>query len=176
MGNTLIGSMRFNVWFPIANEMLWFSIRTLKRILDKCRAKEGSPTKSVTMQQYCNIFAGPNFFLHFKYSSILNTMFICMMYGAGMPQLFPLALITYCVVYFIEKYMLYYVYKSPPAYDEYLSEAVLGRMKIAPLFLLGFGYWMLTNKQILSNDYLEHIERKTDAFNSQHYWYEAMTP
>jgi len=146
MGNTLIGSMKFNVWYPIANDCLWFGIRTLKRVIDKLRAPDGKQTNCITMQQYVNIYAGPNFFMHYKYSSMMNIIFITMMYGVGMPILFPIALATYCVVYCLEKYMMYYVYKSPPAYDEYLNEAFLGRLTIAPLFMLGFGYWMLTNK------------------------------
>lgn len=35
IGDTIASAMAFNVYFPICMEIGWFSIRTLKRILDK---------------------------------------------------------------------------------------------------------------------------------------------
>jgi len=34
IGDTIVGSMVFNVFFPVVMEVLYFSIRSLKRILD----------------------------------------------------------------------------------------------------------------------------------------------
>jgi len=39
-------------------------------------------------------------------------------------------------------------------YDHRLSEMVLKTLLYAPIFYLAMGYWMASNKQILSNDYL----------------------
>lgn len=40
-----------------------------------------------------------------------------MMFGSGLPILFPIALVSFIVIYMLEKYMLYYVYTLPPKYD-----------------------------------------------------------
>jgi len=95
---------------------------------------------------------------------ILNIIFITFMFGTGMPILFPIATLTFLTLYILEKGMLYYGYREPPVYDEVLNEAVLSVMKLAPLFMLGFGYWFLSSKQLLSNDLLEPIQRKSVAF------------
>jgi len=84
--------------------------------------------------------------MHFKYSAMLNIAFIAMMFGAGMPILFPVAAASYLILYVVENYMLYYVYKEPPAYDEKLNLEVLRKLSLAPLFLVGFGYWMMSNR------------------------------
>lgn len=84
--------------------------------------------------------------MHYKYSAMMNITFITMMFGAGIPELFPVAFQCFCVLYCLEIYMLYYVYKEPPAYDEKLNDSVLTNLSYAPLFLLSFGYWMLSNK------------------------------
>lgn len=74
-----------------------------------------------------------------------------MMYGMGIPVLFPIAAFSLFVLYCIEKFMLYYVYREPPMYDEKLNNNALGILTWAPLLFLSFGYWMLSSKQLLGN-------------------------
>jgi hypothetical protein len=69
-----------------------------------------------------------------------------MLYGVGVPILFPAALLTFICLYVIEKGMLYYGYRDPPQFDEVLNNSVLHLLMLAPLFLLSFGYWMLSSK------------------------------
>lgn len=115
--------------------------------------------------------------MHYKYSSIQNIVFITMMFGAGLPRLFPIAAVSFLVLYLLEKYMLYYVYKYPPAYDEKLNNSVLSNISLSPLLLLSFGYWMFSNKQLLQRyDELQPIAKHSNAFNAQHYWQECITP
>jgi len=75
----------------------------------------------------------------------MNIVFITMMFGAGMPILFPIAAISLSAMFCLEKFMLYYVFQQPPAYDEKLNNTVLGNLDKGPVFLLAFGYWLLTN-------------------------------
>jgi len=100
----------------------------------------------------------------------MNIVFITMMFGAGLPILFPLASISLLMMYCLEKYEIYYVFQQPPSYDEKLNNAVLNNLDKAPIFLLSFGYWFLTNLQLLSNQHLQPVERASDAFQSQHVW------
>lgn len=41
IGKTIRDSMIFNSVFPIINEIIMKGVRTLKKILDRCMAKEG---------------------------------------------------------------------------------------------------------------------------------------
>ena len=63
--------------------------------------------------------------MHFKYSGILNIVFVTFVYGFGIPLLFLVALIFFIIIFFIEKAALYYSYRDPPMYDERLSQNVL---------------------------------------------------
>ncbi len=65
------------------------------------------------------------YFMHYKYSSIMNIIFITFTFGAGLPLLFPIAAVSLLVIYSLEMFMLHYVYKQPPAYDEKLNKSVL---------------------------------------------------
>ena len=49
IGDTIVGSMMFNIYFPIAMEFMWFGIRSALRLKDKIGAGE-SGTKCRTIQ------------------------------------------------------------------------------------------------------------------------------
>jgi len=174
-GDTIVGSMVFNIYFPVIMEIINLGVRSLKRLIDYVSRGEGTSTSKKTIQAYIDLYSGPVYFLHFKYSSILNITFIAMMFGAGMPVLFPVAAASLITLYFLEKFMLYYVYQAPPAYDEKLNNAVLGLLSYAPLFLLSFGFWILSNKQINQNGHLRDITAQDQAFDADHYWYRSFT-
>jgi hypothetical protein len=106
----------------------------------------------------------------------MNIVFITMMFGAGMPILFPIAAVSLSGMFLLENFMLHYVYKQPPAYDEKLNNTVLSNLDKAPVFLLAFGYWVLTNLQLIENEYLEPMEKGSDYFKSQHLWYDYYNP
>ena len=82
--------------------------------------------------------------------------------------------------------MLYYLYKKPPDYDEKLNDSILTNMTRAPLLLYAFGYWMLSNKQLLQTypewdaetqtGGLRSITYKGEAFQAEHFWYEFLNP
>lgn len=48
----------------------------------------------------------------------MNITYVTMMYGAGLPILFPIALASFVFIYLTEVHMLYYMYRKPPMYDE----------------------------------------------------------
>jgi len=47
---------------------------------------------------------------------------------------------------------------------------------MAPLFLLSFGYWTLSSKQLISNDHLIPKYRKSVPYDSAHYLYQMIDP
>lgn len=106
--------------------------------------------------------------MHFKYSSLLNIVFVTFMYGFGIPLLFPVAGIAILILYLVEKTMLFYAYRLPPMYDEKLAESVIGKLRWAPLLYLSFGFWMASNHQLLSNEYAGVLEKKSSPRPSMH--------
>jgi hypothetical protein len=115
----------------------------------------------------------------------LNISFVTMMYGMGLPILFPIAAFSFLTLYCMEKILLHYVYREPPMYDEKLNKNALSILTYAPILYLAFGYWMLSSKQLLGNE-LPHTWKYLDDVNIQsgHKWsevfsgaaYESSTP
>lgn len=50
-------------------------------------------SKSHTIQMYKAVYTGKEWPIHFKYSDALNITFLAMLYGIGMPIMFPMAMI-----------------------------------------------------------------------------------
>lgn len=146
IGNTLVGAMMFNVYWPVLEFFAFYGMRYCFRWMDRSFHFTKMQTKKTTIQQYVELYSGPVFFIHYKYSSILNITFVTMMYGVGIPILFPVAAASLFVLYCMEKLMIHYSYRMPPMYDERLNNNVLTIMTYAPLLFLSFGYWMLSSK------------------------------
>jgi len=120
----------------------------------KCSAKDryDPPTKATSIMGYVDLYAGPEFEMHFKYSAILNIIFVTFMYGLGLPMLFPYALLAMLILWVSEKALFFYSYRLPPMYDASLGKNVIRKMKVAPIFMMVFGYWFMSSNQLLNND------------------------
>lgn len=164
VGNIIVGSMAFNVYYPIIEAVGYYLMRLGFRILDrKGFSCDDRKTKSSSVQSYMDVVDGPIYYIHYKYSSILNITFVTFMYGFGMPILFPIAAISLLVLYLVEKILLFYAYRLPPMYDEHLSQNVLNKLQFAPILFCLFGYWMVSNLQLMSN---EHLNNKAQSSSS----------
>lgn len=102
------------MYFPFVFEVGYANMRVTSRFIDWVKAwkagHEGG-TCCTNIQQYVNLYAGPKYSIHYKYSSIMNIVFITMMFGAGLPILFPLASVSLISMYLIEKFEIYYVFQ-----------------------------------------------------------------
>jgi hypothetical protein len=113
------------------------------------------------------------FHMHYKYSIMLNIVFVTMLYGAGMPIMFPISFVSLLCLYIVEKFLLYYGYREPPNFDDELNNRVMSHLKYAPLFFLASSYWMLSNRQLFSNDTLIPKMRKNESYDPGHYFTSA---
>jgi len=168
IGAYLIYTMLFNSVYPLLEAVGYWAMRLGYRILDRGCSCDPYKTKTTSIQSYIDVYAGPVYFMHFKYASIENTVFVTFMYGFGMPILFPIAAFSFLVLYLCERSMLFYAYRLPPMYDHRLSESVLNKLNFAPCMFLFFGYWMVSNQQLLSNDNLTPVSNGSSVPKSNH--------
>lgn len=118
-----------------------------------------------------NLYSGPEYMMHFKYAAMLNVVFVTFMYGLAVPLLFPLACLFFVVSYLVERITLAFSYRKPPMYDDALNKSAIGFLKIAPLFMMFFGFWTMGNRQIFNNE-VEGREYRTDPVITKHAGYE----
>ena len=53
-----------------------------------------------------DLYSGPEYteILHSKYAEILNVTYITMLYGLGLPIMFPIAFLSYFIFWCTERY------------------------------------------------------------------------
>lgn len=158
----IINSIFPSIEFGIAYTKLW-----LFRKMDRKWGTNEYNTKKTNIQQYVDLYSGPELLIHFKYSGILNVTFVTMMYGLGCPILFPIAAWTYFHLYSLERLLTAYFYQLPPTFDDQMTKNALGIMRWATVFYLFFGYWMLSSKVIFQN-YFNLINFSTEKMLSGH--------
>jgi len=85
--------MLYNAVWPIIEFSISYSIRHCKRSIDqkKCWPNNLTNTKPETLLQFEELYNGPTFEIHYKYSAIMNIVFCTFLYGSVMPFLFPIA-------------------------------------------------------------------------------------
>lgn len=150
VGQAIVTTMLFNMVFPIIEFFIFGSIRFLRRMADRgCSMRRR--TKKTLLYDYLELYLGPKYQIHVKYSYILNVTYITFMFGAGMPILFPIALGSFIIKYAMERLQLAYSYQVPPMYDESLNRTAIKYLLFAPFMYLTIGYWMLDNVQIFNN-------------------------
>jgi len=98
----------------------------------------------------------------------MNVCFVTFMYGLAIPILFVIALFFFCVLYFVERLLLTYYYRKPPMYDEKLNRRALRIIKWTPVVMLLFGYWIMSNKQLFTNEVFP-IKKAGDPIVTGHY-------
>lgn len=124
-------------------------------------------SKKQSIQLYINTYTGPEFLIHYRYSSIMNIFFVCLLYGTALPILYPIALLSMCVLYVAERAQVFYFYKQPPALDEKLTMSTLKIMMLGPLLYMFINYMYLGNLQIFDNVTMP-LSRIDDVVKSGH--------
>mgnify|MGYP000190801608 CR=1 FL=1 len=76
----------------------------------KCCKKKRYPmaheTQCRNVSEYYETYVGPVYVIENNQAAILNFILTCFMYGAGVPVLFPIALLCLIVLYLYEKKMI----------------------------------------------------------------------
>ena len=116
---------------------------------------------------YKAAYTGKEWQIHFKYSDALNISFLAMLYGMGMPIMFPMAMIIISNQRLAERVQVAYNMRQPPAMDNALSKSVLSILKFGPICLLFNAFWLLDNKQFFDNFWL-YKDKTTDNMKSGH--------
>jgi hypothetical protein len=67
------------------------------------------------------------------------------MYGTALPILYPIALLSFSILFVLERCLVCYYYIQPPIFDEKMTMNSLNMLLFAPIFYMAFSYWMLGN-------------------------------
>jgi len=127
----------------IADLQVWL-FRRMDQGWEKDPMERPYKTKLTQVSQYVEMYSGPPYIVHFKYSSVFNCVYVTMLYGVGLPIMFPIAVLTFAIFWSLERYHMAYAYRLPPSLDDKLTKNAVRVLKFSPVMLLANGYWMLS--------------------------------
>lgn len=89
VGFLIVKTMLINSIMPYITLVVAFAVPWVKRrLLDN---KDIYNTKKTSMAQLKMLWSGADYVIHFKFANVLNIIYVSLMYGVGMPILFPIA-------------------------------------------------------------------------------------
>lgn len=145
VGQKIVQTMVVNAFMPYVGVVTAFAVPKVLRFIDQRGNQDVYETHKTSMSGFKKLYSGGDYVIHFKYSNILNIVYITCMYGIGMPMLFPVSAFNFISQYICERIVVAYGMKLPPALDDKLSKNALQMLKFAPLIMLFNGYWMTSN-------------------------------
>lgn len=97
------------------------------------------------------------------YAQIFTTLWSCLCFSSGLPILYPVACVSYFVLYWVYKVLLLKYYAKTTEFDEDLPVRSIEYMKYGILFHMIVGSFMFTNSAILAPaEDIEQITNLTD--------------
>ena len=141
------------MYWPPLEFIIFYGLRYLYRVLDQktLLPRNYLWSRTKTIQAFEEIYNGPEFSLHYKYSYIMVVVFVTFTFGAGLPVLFPLAFVSLLLFYTCERLMIAYSYMKPPMYNSKTNQRTLQIMFAAPIIYCANGCWMYSNQQLFRN-------------------------
>lgn len=111
VGFKIVYTMIISAFLPFINIFLSISIPFVRQLYDRDWGSDVYHTKTTTIPQYRELYGGEEYVIHFKFSDILTTIYITLMYGVGMPILFPIAAFKFINLYICERIVVAFAMK-----------------------------------------------------------------
>ena len=104
VGVTIVFTMFINVIVPHLTALIELIFVSLFRCCDSgCSGRK--KTKKMNKKDYFELYMGPQFEIDIRYSQILTTIFVSLIYSSGMPALYFSVLMYLIFNYVIDKYL-----------------------------------------------------------------------
>ena len=139
-------SMLITAIFPLIEFLFAYSLISLKRIWNRGFSTNTFITSCPTVQAYIDLYAGPAYLIHWRYSAILLNISVAFCYGTCMPFLYIIAVLAFAILYINERILLCYFYRKPPALSEKMTLLTMEIIKYIPYIMLPFAFWQLGNR------------------------------
>ena len=80
-----------------------------------------------------------------RYNALINSLFLTMVFSAGMPILYPIAASYTFLTYWVDKYLVLRHYRKAPTYDARMGAKTAKWFKFAWFFHAIVGFFMISN-------------------------------
>jgi hypothetical protein len=112
---------------------------------------------------------------YYVYAQIFTTLWSCLCFSSGLPIMYPVAFVSYAVLYWVYKCLLVKYYSKTTQFDEDLPLRSIDYMKYGIVFHMAVGAFMFTNSAVLaSSEDIDQLTMYTDMLseNENYKWFQ----
>ena len=77
-------------------------------------------------QEYEELYIGPEFSLDARLAQVISITWVTFMYSAALPIMFPMCVLNFIIIYWVDKWLLLRFYRTPKNYDDKIIKFSLG--------------------------------------------------
>ena len=141
VGSVICSTMFLTALWPIIEFFMFWSLMNATRWYDRGFGRDTFNTQMPTVQAYVDLYAGPEYLIHYRYATILLNIGVAFLYGTAMPYLYCTATLAFIVMYINERLCVCYYYREPPAFDEKMTLETLQLSRMVPIMMLPVVFW-----------------------------------
>lgn len=120
--------MLINIITPHVGAFIGIILSGFKRCWDRKCTCDKKKTRRRVQEDYEMLYMGPDFLIEIRYSQIISSFYIIMIYSAGLPFLYLLAMVQTFVLYWVDKFLC----KLLPKYNFSSPEALSDPTQVWP--------------------------------------------
>ena len=121
------------------------------------------PPQFKTQHDLNETFLAPPVDYVLRYVVVLNVIFVCFVFSAGMPLLMPIAAASLFISFNVDKLAFLYLAPRQPAAANSVARYVVSLLPLAILLHLGVGVWMLGSVTVFKNALLDQLGLTADV-------------
>ena len=167
VGGLLIATLITQALWPLIEIAMFGGMWWGMQYLDRDMGSDSYKTKMPTAQAYVDLYAGPVYLIHYRYSMILLHISCAFLYGTCMPVLYVVAFFAFIVLFVNERVLVCYYYREPPSFDEEITLKAMSLIGWIPTLVLPFVFWQMGNRQIFETVVIP-VDRASDVILSGH--------
>ena len=120
MGDLFVLLLLFNVFFQILFEVFIQIMVKIRAMVDSRGCTfEGRKyeTKCESIDSYMSVHGGLTFHRHWRYGQVLTLVYMCMLFGAAIPILFPVTCLSLYIYFHEQIILIFKFYDVPPKHS-----------------------------------------------------------
>lgn len=105
VGTTITLTMMLNIISPHIGAFAKIFLRSIVKCCDRSCTTDKRRTKKLLQSDYESLYIGPEFLIEVRYSQILTSIYIMMLYSSGMPLLYVVTMVQFFIMYWVDKFL-----------------------------------------------------------------------
>lgn len=152
VGEPLTMIVILQIFFPHFSLILNGIMTFFNRCMDRSCTFNRMYTKKVAQKEYENLYIGPQFILQVRLAQMLTIVFVCMIFGSGIPMLYVITWLSFIITYWTDKILILRYYRKTDEFDEKLTKKFVSVLPWSIILHIIVGWYMYSYPYLLTSE------------------------